>query len=143
MCYYKQTINLIEVDKFLEYWYIVRMKVNKEVSNMCDKCASYFEGFLKGLNMDPNSDCTKALIEASKCISAMASEINDLRGSLDHSLDRIDDLQDLVDDLNSRLDECCCDSDYSKDPSSYSCDECGSNCSCDGDCSDSCDCGCN
>ena len=112
---------------------------------MCDKCASYLEGFLKGLNMDPNSDCTKAFIEVSKCVSAMASEINDLRGSLDNTLDRIDDLQDLVDDMNSRLDECCCDcsdSDYSKDTRPCSCDECGPSCSCDGDCSDSCNCEC-
>lgn len=121
------------------------MKTNKEVVNMCDKCASYFEGFLKGLNMDPNSDCTKAFMEASKCISAMASEINDLRGCLDQSLDRIDDLQDQVDDLNSRFECCCdcCDPKCSNDSDSCSCDECGPSCSCDGDCSDSCDCGCN
>lgn len=120
--------------------------MNKEVAYMCDKCASYFEGFLKGLNMDPNSDCTKAFVEASKCISAMACEISDLRGSLDQSFDRIDELQDIVSDLSDKLGVCCCDrgdSDCSTDSNSCSCDECGPSCSCNGDCSDSCDCGCN
>ena len=106
---------------------------------MCNKCASYLEGFMEGLNMDPNSDCTKAFKEVSKCISSMSDEISFLKRQLEIADDRINDLEDAIDYINGN--DGCCDC-CSCEDGKCDCSECDDKCPCDGKCDSDCDCGC-
>ena len=62
------------------------------------KQASYLEGFLKGLSMDMNSDCGKAIKEIVNCISSISDEVDALKDNVDDIDDRVDNLEDNIDE---------------------------------------------
>lgn len=95
--------------------------------------AAFLKGFIKGLAMDANSDCGKAIKEIVACISEIADEFDDLS-------DRVDYLEEKMCDVREALelecgDGCCC---------SVKCEKCGTenhfshehieNCSCNCKC---------
>ena len=72
--------------------------------------AAFLKGFIKGLSLDANSDCSKAIKEIVACISEIADEFDDLS-------DRVDYLEEEIFDIREALklecdcgcdDECCC-----------------------------------
>ena len=95
---------------------------------MCEQCEqTYINGFLKGLNLDPSSDFTKAINELASYNSSLYCKISKLERKLDI-------LQANLCHLENDLDCNCCGSDCSCCCDESSC-ECPDSCSCKVKCS--------
>ncbi|MBO6126948.1 MAG: hypothetical protein J6P21_03020 [Clostridia bacterium] len=99
--------------------------------------AAFLKGFIKGLSMDANSDCSKAIKEIVSCIADIAEEVDGLRERADYLVEEIFDIREALKlECDCECDDgCCC---------SVKCEKCGTenhfshesieNCSCNCKC---------